>query len=573
MAHEISRRDLLKALGLAGLAGGISWWGSLPWTEQQARLRGISGSIVGDDVEVGHRFRDGGFAFQEQTPTKKVGVAIIGGGVSGLCAAWRMQQAGMTDFVILERASEMGGTAKGGEHDGHRFPWGAHYVDPPSKELRSLCKIYEDCGLIVGYHPVDKQPICDPQYIVRLPHRNIFAKGQWSQGRYPWHLMKQADYQDLERFERIAYHWSDWLDSSGKRAFGYPLDAVSRHENVVRLDRITMLDFLREHRLDSGVLRWSINDRCIDEFSLPIESISAWAGLQYYTSLAPRKKVPPAKDFPLPPEVEAIDPTDRKMSWPDGNAFLVRQLLRRLAPASCRTGQLVLRVRNTPEGVRVTSLDLQTRKVETILARCAIFAAPKYLVYHCIPELAALGRSEFRQMRYIPWIVANIRCRRRPSFPSNTPIAWENFGFRSWSQGYIYADALPTSGMEDDDETTLTFYACFASSPEQERRSLLREGWDFWAAQILEELTRMHPEMPDIVTRIDIYRWGHAMHAAYPGFLFGEARKKMRQPCGQILFAHCDVGGLAVFEQVSMYSVSVAEEAMRRIQHPFTSIE
>ncbi|MCB9638776.1 MAG: NAD(P)-binding protein [Myxococcales bacterium] len=568
----ISRRDLLKALGLAGLAGGVSWWGSLPWTEQRARLRGISGAIVGDDVEIGHRLRDGGFSFQEQTPSKKVGVAIIGGGMSGLCAGWRLQKAGMRDFVILERSAQMGGTAKGGERDGQSYPWGAHYVDPPSKDLRALCKIYEDCGVILGYHPVDGEPWCDPKHIVRLPHRNIFSDGVWSQGKYPWHLMGRKDYQELERFEMLSRDWSSWRDRAGKRGFGYPLDGVSQDKTIRRLDQITMADYLKELGLTSEILRWSLNDRCIDEFSLPIESISAWAGMQYYTSLYPRKPLPPPKGIPHHPAIDPIDPTDRKMSWPEGNAFLVRQLMRHLPPTSCKTGQLVLRVRNTQDGVLVTSLDTATQKVETILAKCAIFAAPKYLVYHCVPELATQGRAEFRKLRYVPWIVANLRCRRRPAFPMNVPIAWENFSYRSWSQGYIYADALPTAVLDEDGATTLTFYACLASAPDQERRSLLREGWEFWAGQILDELTRMHPEMPDIVSHIDIFRWGHAMHAAVPGFLFGEERKKMQQPCGQILFAHCDVGGLAVFEQVSMFSVGVAEEAMRRLKHPFSSI-
>ena len=37
-------------------------------------------------------------------------VAIVGSGFSGLGMAIRLKQAGMDDFVILERAGDLGGT-------------------------------------------------------------------------------------------------------------------------------------------------------------------------------------------------------------------------------------------------------------------------------------------------------------------------------------------------------------------------------------------------------------------------------------------------------------------------------
>jgi cation diffusion facilitator CzcD-associated flavoprotein CzcO len=40
----------------------------------------------------------------------QVEVAIIGAGLGGLCAAIQLQKAGITDYVILERAAEVGGT-------------------------------------------------------------------------------------------------------------------------------------------------------------------------------------------------------------------------------------------------------------------------------------------------------------------------------------------------------------------------------------------------------------------------------------------------------------------------------
>jgi cation diffusion facilitator CzcD-associated flavoprotein CzcO len=45
-------------------------------------------------------------------------IAIIGGGISGLGMAIRLQQAGITDFVVLERAGEVGGTWQANTYPG-----------------------------------------------------------------------------------------------------------------------------------------------------------------------------------------------------------------------------------------------------------------------------------------------------------------------------------------------------------------------------------------------------------------------------------------------------------------------
>ena len=40
---------------------------------------------------------------------QKAGIAIVGAGVSGLYAAWRLQQRGMTDWMLIEARDTLGG--------------------------------------------------------------------------------------------------------------------------------------------------------------------------------------------------------------------------------------------------------------------------------------------------------------------------------------------------------------------------------------------------------------------------------------------------------------------------------
>lgn len=50
--------------------------------------------------------------------TERVDVVVIGAGFAGLGAAWRLLDAGITDWVLLERASEVGGTWRDNTYPG-----------------------------------------------------------------------------------------------------------------------------------------------------------------------------------------------------------------------------------------------------------------------------------------------------------------------------------------------------------------------------------------------------------------------------------------------------------------------
>ena len=53
-----------------------------------------------------------------KTHVAQVRIAIIGTGFSGLCAAIRLKQEGQHDFVVLERASDVGGCWRDNSYPG-----------------------------------------------------------------------------------------------------------------------------------------------------------------------------------------------------------------------------------------------------------------------------------------------------------------------------------------------------------------------------------------------------------------------------------------------------------------------
>src|SRR5260221_4902020 len=102
---RLSGRDLLG--GLAGAAGraGAGMAGCA-----RGRRPGPTGSIVGGAHARGHRVRDGFLPSPESW--QDVTVAVLGGGVAGLAAAWSLLRAGLRALLVLEPDDLPGGTAR-----------------------------------------------------------------------------------------------------------------------------------------------------------------------------------------------------------------------------------------------------------------------------------------------------------------------------------------------------------------------------------------------------------------------------------------------------------------------------
>src|SRR5262245_32917254 len=193
-----SRRDLLAAfLGLpAALTTGChSKTTPLP-----------DGAIVGASDAFGHRLRDGARPVPPADAWESAGTVIVGGGVAGLAAAWRLARAGAADFLLLELEPVPGGTARAGSAAAGPFPWGAHYVPAPLANNRLLVTLLEEIGAVEGREP-DGTPVIAEEVLCRDPQERVFFRGRWYEGLY-LHVGASAD--DLAQFRRFHEEIDRW---------------------------------------------------------------------------------------------------------------------------------------------------------------------------------------------------------------------------------------------------------------------------------------------------------------------------------------------------------------------------
>jgi len=208
------------------------------------------GEIVGQSVDLGHILRQGR-SFEvpaDNWETRKV--AIVGGGIAGLSAAWHFKRNNFNDFVVLELEREPGGTARSGKGDPVGYPWGAHYLPVPFKENAELVSLLDEMSLLDG-RDKDGELVVKEQFLCREPEERLFYKGRWYEGLWLSAGASDEDKRQYDAFQKQVDQWVNWRDAKGRRAFILPVEQCSDDVEATALDRISFADWLSQNGFTS----------------------------------------------------------------------------------------------------------------------------------------------------------------------------------------------------------------------------------------------------------------------------------------------------------------------------------
>ena len=501
---SISRRRFLQASSAALI--GLSIKGDRP----------IAGGFVNDAFELGHKLRDRA-AFPSAKNIERHAVVIVGGGIAGLSAAWRLQKRGFKDFVLLEMNEQAGGNSRWSESEITAYPWAAHYVPVPGPKATYVRELFEDLGVL-------KDGLWDERYLCFTPQERLYLYGRWQDGIEPAIGLSDRDRDEFRRFEELIHLFRD---SGG---FTIPMEpGLSIHH--AELDRISFEDWLHRNGIESRILHWYMNYCCRDDYGALASDTSAWAGIHYFASREPEEKGP--------------------LTWPEGNGWIVKRLLERVGEF-VRSGRMVHHI--AQKGKRFSIFSGETE----YQAEFVIFAAPTFLAPYLIE-----GFGGVHDFEYSPWLTANLTLQKLPD-GYGLDLTWDNVVMNSPTLGYV--DAMHQTIQSRVERTVWTFYWALAKGgPAANRKLLVEKDCPYWQNAILGDLERVHPDIRQCVSRIDIMRFGHAMARPRPGAIFHEQRRKMSKLEGKLLFANSDLSGFSIFEEAQFRGVRAAEKTLAQL--------
>ncbi|HLJ30406.1 MAG TPA: FAD-dependent oxidoreductase [Candidatus Angelobacter sp.] len=475
--------------------------------------RAIAGEFVNDSFQAGHLLRDRA-QFPSPRQTVRIPLVIVGGGMAGLSAAWRLQKRGFTDFVLLEMNQQPGGNSRWGENHITRYPWAAHYVPVPGKQAEYVRELFTDLGVL-------KDGKWDERYLCFDPQERLFVHGRWQEGIEPLAELNASDRDEFRRFEDLMHTFR----ASG--GFTIPLEIGLSRQHAT-LDQGSFADWLAKNRFISRPLLWYMNYACRDDYGALAADTSAWAGIHYFCSREPEDKGP--------------------LTWPEGNGWITRQLLARVGKF-VRSDQMVYRIQRDRNQFHVYAGDADYR------CQCVIFAAPTFLAPYLME-----GMPPLHDFQYSPWLTANLTLESIPE-SHGLPPAWDNVVMDSPTLGYV--DAMHQSLRTFADRTVWTFYWALAEgTPAANRQVLLQKDWSYWKEAILTDLERVHKDIRKCVSRIDVMRMGHAMVRPAVGTIFSAERSKLKAAKDRLYFANSDLSGISIFEEAQFHGITAAERVL-----------
>src|ERR1700756_2551863 len=201
----VDRRKFLQLIS----AGGISIL--LPplssCNENKPSEKEIKVTIKGANSKRGHQVWQASQSFTKKITLTK-DVVIIGGGVSGVSAAYNLQKNKTTNIVVLELADEVGGNSISGENAYSAYPYGAHYLTLPNACNTPLVSFLKEKGIVTS---IDEQgrPSYNETDLCFDPEERLFIKGTFQDGLIPNYNLNEKEKKEISDFFALMDYYKN----------------------------------------------------------------------------------------------------------------------------------------------------------------------------------------------------------------------------------------------------------------------------------------------------------------------------------------------------------------------------
>ena len=442
-----------------------------------------------DHFHITHKLRDG-HPFPVPKPSIYKDIVIVGGGISGLTALYRL-----SDFncLLLDKEIEVGGNSRRRTHNGIQYPLGAVVSQGP---IEPFSQYFNELG-------VEFQRIHSPELAYYVDGKMTIDPLGDGAGKLPFEPQTQQAFANLKSF------FQPYLDPKQGIYFPY----MDNPPQIRQLDKITLWQFYEQFGFPQEVRDFM---DCIVSSRLGCngEKVSALVGVYLLSTF-----------------------TAPSYTLPGGHGEITHKLLQGLGKKAdnfIQKGITVTRVQNQDDGrVWVTAVR-ENGEVFTVSAASVIVATPKVITKHIVADLEDEKKQALNKFTYNAYLVGQVSLKEAIS------PAFELVSKDLFSRFIVQPDWIENNkGING--RSHLTVYIPFPGH--HGRYELFTARAQHFAQKIYDDINTLFGNKNDVVEKITLHRWGHPMVIPTPGMQ--NTLEISREPLGNIIFAHSDTFGVS----------------------------